>query len=114
LATVQHGSTPFNGSTRLPETALRRRRIAALWWLGIAVVVWNALYDILLTRATKEYLRRHAMHEAGRGPAVGIAEIMDPAVYEAIWKATLAAGLLLLAGLLTIKYVGRTNASSHS
>ena len=85
-----------------------RRRRAALAWLIIAGVVWNAVYDLLMTRAVKETLLVAAKHEAGRGPLVPVDLLMSYAIYEAVWKSTLGASLLLLAGLLTIRYVGRT------
>lgn len=85
----------------------RRQRTAAACWLIIAFVAWNVLYDQIVARAIKEYLLRHAMWEAGRGPLVSIAQILDPAVYDAVWKSTLFASLILLAGLLTIRFIGR-------
>lgn len=86
----------------------RRRRNAAAAWLVIAVVVWNGVYDLLMTRAVQEHLARMAMHEAGRGPLVPLSLVMSYSVYDAVWKSTLAASLILLAGLLTVRYVGRT------
>lgn len=84
----------------------RRQRVAALWWVAIAFVIWNGCWDIVLRRAENEYLRRHAMHEAGRGPAVTIDQFMVPARFDAAWQATVVAGLVLLAALLTIRYLG--------
>jgi hypothetical protein len=55
----------------------------------------------------KEYLLRVAMHEAGRGPLIPVSQVMDYSIYDAVWKSTLAASLILLAGLLTIRYVGQ-------
>jgi uncharacterized membrane protein SpoIIM required for sporulation len=86
----------------------RRARVAAVLWCVIAVVVWNGVYDLLMMRAVQEHLARAAMHEAGRGPSVPLSLVMSYAVDDAVWKSTLAASLMLLAGLLTIRYVGRT------
>jgi hypothetical protein len=85
----------------------RRERIAAAVWVVIAIVAWNGVYDILLTRGVKDYLLRNALHLAGRGPAVSMTERMDAAVAEAFWLATLAASLLLLAGLWTVRLLAR-------
>jgi hypothetical protein len=85
----------------------RRERIAAAVWVVIAIVAWNGVYDILLTRGVKDYLLRNALHLAGRGPAVSMTERMDAAVAEAFWLATLAASILLLAGLWTIRLLAR-------
>ena len=85
----------------------RRERLAAAVWVVIAIVAWNGVYDILLTRGIKDYLLRNALHLAGRGPAVSMTERMDAAVAEAFWLATLAASVLLLAGLWTIRLLAR-------
>jgi hypothetical protein len=83
----------------------RRHRIAVGTWSVVAVVVWNGLYDLLLARSTQNYLFRTAMHDAGLAPAVDLTAALDYAVLEAIWLATLWAGILLLAGLMTIRFV---------
>lgn len=85
----------------------RRERLAAAVWVVIAIVAWNGVYDILLTRGIKDYLLRNALHLAGRGPAVSMTDRMDAAVAEAFWLATLAASVLLLAGLWTIRLLAR-------
>jgi hypothetical protein len=82
-----------------------RQRVAVLCWVAIAFVVWNGSWDIVLRRAENEYLLRHAMHEAGRGPAVTIDQFMGPARFDAAWQATVVAGLILMAALLTIRYL---------
>ena len=81
----------------------RRERTAVILWLSVAAVVWNGVYDVLITRGVKEYLLRHAMHEAGRGPQVPLAQMMDLTVRDAAWMATFWASLILLAGLWTIR-----------
>jgi hypothetical protein len=85
-------------------TALgRQERIAVCLWLIVAVVVWNALYDLLLARSTETYLFKQAIHQAGLGPWMDLTTAMDVAVRDAVWLSTLWAGLLLLAGLITIR-----------
>ena len=76
----------------------------ALWlWVIVAVVVWNGLYDILLTRGANEFLFRAALYQAGRGPAPSMSHLMDLTVQNAIWISTVWAGMILLAGLVTIR-----------
>jgi hypothetical protein len=82
-------------------------RIGAVIWLIAAVVVWNGIYDLLLTRSVKEYLFRAALHDLGRGPQIPIKSAMDAAVYDAVWIATLWAGMILLAGLVTLRVMRR-------
>ena len=83
----------------------RRRRQAALLWLAAGVVVWNGIYDLLLTRGVKEYLFRHALHEAGGGPFVPMARIMEQTVGDAVWISSIWAALIVAAGWLTIWWV---------
>lgn len=87
------------------SAADRRARIASLAWLVIAAVIGNGMYDLLMTRAAKEVLYRAAAYEAGRGPFIPASVIMSESVYDAAWKSALTASLILLAGLLTIRFV---------
>ena len=41
----------------------RRERIALSLWLGLAIVAWNGLYDLLLARSTQHYLFQQAIHQ---------------------------------------------------
>ena len=81
----------------------RAERIAVGLWIVLAVVVWNGVYDLLLTRGIKDYLLRNALHEAGRGPQVSMTALLDFTVSEAFWVSTLWASVILLAGLWTVR-----------
>lgn len=90
----------------------RRERTAAILWLLLGVVVWNGLYDLLLTRGIKDYLLQQALHEAGRGPAsMPLALAMDITVRDAVWIATLWASIIVGAGLLTVRVFRATQAA---
>ena len=89
----------------------RGQRIAVSLWLIVAVVVWNGLYDLLLARSTQNYLFRTAMHDAGLAPAVDLTAALDYAVLDAVWLSTLWAGVLLLAGLVTIRLGSRRDST---
>ena len=84
---------------RLP----RRERFLVGLWLVLGVAVWNGVYDMTVGAGIKEYLFRSALHEAGRAPRVGIATVLDPFVFDAIWVSTFWASLIVLAGLITIR-----------
>jgi len=86
----------------------RPERIAVALWLVTALVVWNGIYDVLLTRGVKEYLFRHALHEAGRGPGIPMAQIMDVTVRDAVWVSTLWSCIILLGGMVTIWLMRRS------
>lgn len=88
-----------------------RSRIAVAVWVVLAVALWNALFEMMVVRGVKEYLFRAALHDAGRRPFTRIADVMDPAVYHATWVATLWTSVIVLAALLTIRFVSRPAAT---
>ena len=86
----------------------RRERRLALLWLVVGLVLWNGVYDMTLGEGIKEYLFRSALHDAGRGPQVPIATVLDPFIFDAIWVSTFWASVVLLAGLITIRLARRS------
>ena len=85
----------------------RARRLAIALWIARAVVVWNGLYDLRITLGVRDYLMKQALHDAGRGPAVTIAEAMAATRKDAVLVASLWAAILLAAGLGTIRLLRR-------
>ena len=83
-------------------TLARARRWAIGFWIVMAVVVWNGLYDLRITLGVRDHLMKQALHDAGRGPAVSITEDMDATVKDAVLVASLWAGIILAAGLATV------------
>jgi hypothetical protein len=81
----------------------RSQRIALAIWLVLAVGLWNAIFEMLVVRGVKEYLFRAALFDAGRGPLMPIRQVMDPAIANATWVATLWTSIVVLAALLTIR-----------
>lgn len=90
----------------------RQERIAVTVWLIVAVVVWNGVYDLLMTRGIKDYLLRQALHQAGKGPEVSMTALIDLAITEATWVSTLWASVILLTGLLTIRLLTHRRSSA--
>src|SRR5215210_6235916 len=78
-------------------------RVALALWIVLGVCLWNAIFEMLVVRGVKEYLFRAALSDAGRGPRIPIAAVMDPAIYNATWVATLWTSIVLLAALVTIR-----------
>ena len=87
----------------------KRERTLAAAWVVLALLLWNAVYDMTVGEGIKEYLFRSALHEAGRAPTVSIAAVLDPYIFEAVWVSTFWACLLMLAGLLTIRALRRSH-----
>lgn len=81
----------------------RRQRLALLLWVGAAVVVWNGLYDLRISLGIRDYLLHAALHAAGRGPELPMAEMMRHTVSEAVKLATFWASLVLAAGFGTVR-----------
>jgi hypothetical protein len=81
----------------------RAQRIAVALWLVLGFVLWNGIFEMLVVRGVKEYLFRAALFEAGRGPQIPMAAVMDPAIFNAAWVATLWTSVVLLAAFLTIR-----------
>jgi hypothetical protein len=72
-------------------------------WLtfGMAFVVWNAVYDVIVTRGLTEYVERHALYAQGIGPRVTIRGVMDAAVSRGAWLASgVAEAVLICAAVL--------------
>jgi hypothetical protein len=89
------------------QSVSRRERRLAVLWLVIGLVLWNGVYDMTLGEGIKEYLFRSVLHEAGRGPRMSVAAVLDPFVFDALWVATFWASLVTLAGLVTIRAMRR-------
>jgi hypothetical protein len=93
----------------------RRQRVLLGLWVVLAVALWNAIFEMMVVRGVKEYLFRAALHEAGRRPFTAIADVMDPAIYNATWVATLWTSLILLVALITIRAgQGARDRSNHA
>lgn len=86
----------------------RRERVLVGAWIVIGIIVWNGVYDFVMFRGVQAYLFRNALHELGRGPDSPMKLFMHTVIYDAVWIATIWAGAILLAGLLTIRSLSRT------
>lgn len=84
-----------------------RLRWLVLAWAGMAVVVWNGFFDVLITRGAKEYVMRNAQARLGEGPAASMAAIMAQTSHDAAITSSLWAGTVLAAGWATIWFVRR-------
>jgi hypothetical protein len=80
-----------------------RERLAAIIWLVVSAVVGNTIYDLMITRAVKDYMFRVALFEAGRGPRPPLRLLMEQSVYDATWVGLLFGSIVALAGFATIR-----------
>lgn len=65
-----------------------RKHLPILLIVFSSLVVWNGMFDFLVTRGVKEYLYRTADHELGRGDAVTMGDVMGQTVRDAVVTAT--------------------------
>jgi hypothetical protein len=93
----------------MPRTP--RERLALGLWVLLAVFVGNGIYDVLVARGIKEFLFRHALSEAGAGPAVALAPLMHTTVLRATGVGLLWAGLVLAVGFVTMRLLRPVPAS---
>ncbi len=73
-------------------------RLAALLWIALIVVVWNGVFDHEIKSAARLYLFKQSLYRSGRGPAVGIDEIMKPATTRGALIASLCAAAVAALG----------------
>ena len=86
-----------------------RVRIVAGLWLVAGVIIWNAFFDLYVSRGAREYLQKKAEHDAGVGPPVVMDVVMrqstrDGLIMSSVWSALVVAG-----GWATIAVVRRTS-----
>ena len=92
----------------------RQARRRAIWlWVGMAVVVWNGLYDLRITLGIRDFLMRQAISAAGEGQAVVLADAMRATVRDAVQVASLWAAIVLGAGLATVAMLSRASPTAE-
>lgn len=94
----------MRGWRTAPSPVVRR---ALLFWLVVAFVVWNGVFDLLVERGGKEYLLAQALYELGRGPHLPLHQVMSRAIAVAARTAAIWAALIFVAGAGTTLAVRR-------
>ena len=82
---------------------MTRTRALLLLWLSMGVLVWNSIFDLWLSGASREYLLRAAQWELGRGPEPVMAELMSGAARAGAFRASAWTAVIVGAGLLTLR-----------
>lgn len=81
--------------------------MAVVFWIVLAVVAWNVVFDRVLIDAGREYVRTAADAAHASGPYARIDDYMRPAVPRALVLATSAAGVILAVGLAAFRWSAR-------
>jgi hypothetical protein len=92
---------------RQPRAAAR---IARVFWIAWAVIVWNVVFDRVIVVAGRDYIAAAGRAAAApAGPFANMDDWMRPAVTHGFWIATTAGGAVLLLGLAAVH-----RAATHS
>ena len=76
-------------------------------WFAVAFVVWNGVYDMRMHDAARGYLVETALAQAGLGRGVDMRVAMHRGLIDAVAFSTAWALGVLLAGLITLRALGR-------
>ena len=86
---------------------MNRPRLAAALWVVWAVVVWNVVFDRVLVNAGRDYVRSAMAAANGSGPYARIDDWMRPALTRALGAGSVAAGGVVLVGLVALRLAAR-------
>jgi hypothetical protein len=79
------------------------RRLLAVLWLVIGIVIFNAFFDLYVSRGAREYLQKRAEYELRGGPEPQMDAVMAQSVRDAWVMSSIWAALVVGAGLATVK-----------
>ena len=82
------------------------RRLLAVLWLVIGIVIFNAFFDLYVSRGAREYLQKRAEYELRGGSEPQMDAVMAQSVRDAWVMSSIWAALVVGAGLATLKIVG--------
>lgn len=75
------------------------RRLLAVLWLVIGLVIFNAFFDLYVSRGAREYLQKRAEYELRGGPEPQMDAVMAQSGRDAWVMSSIWAGLVVAAGL---------------
>lgn len=79
------------------------RALGALW-LVVGVVIWNAFFDLYVSRGAREYRERHAQFELGREPEPSMDRVMRQSVRDGWILSSVWTGVVLTAAAATWRW----------
>jgi hypothetical protein len=78
------------------------RRLMAVLWLVIGIAVFNAFFDLYVSRGAREYLQKRAEYELRGGAEPRMDAVMAQSVRDGWIMSTIWAGLIVGAGWTTL------------
>ena len=84
------------------------RRLMAVLWLLVGLAVFNAFFDLYVSRGAREYLQKRAEYELRGGAEPLMDAVMAQSTRDAWTMSTIWAGLVVAAGWGTLAVSRRT------
>jgi hypothetical protein len=84
-----------------PLTRAERRLL--LLWLVVSFIVFNGVWDMVFDAGVRGYLVETALAAARLGAGADVRTAMDRTLFDAVWKSSAWALLVLIGGLWTIR-----------
>ncbi len=91
-------------------TARRKIGVAIGLWLVLVFLVWNVVFDRVLVLAARRYVYDAAMAADQHRPPILLNSVMPQAIDRGIRLASLAAGGVVLVGLVAVLVAVRVDA----
>ena len=91
-------------------------RLVAALWIVLGVAIWNAFFDLYVSRGAREYLQKQLEYETGRGPQPSMDAVMRQSTRDGLVMSSVWAGLVVAGGLGTLRWgsVRRRDPSERS
>jgi hypothetical protein len=75
----------------------------AAMWLVVGVVIWNAFFDLYVSRGAREYLQKRAEYELRGGPEPVMDAVMAQSTRDGWVMSSLWTGLVVGAAWVTLR-----------
>jgi hypothetical protein len=81
----------------------RNERRLLVLWLVVSFIVFNGVWDMVFDVGVRGYLAETAFAAARMGGGADLRAAMDRTLFDAVWKSSAWALLVLIGGLWTIR-----------
>ena len=91
----------------------RSPRVLVALWLVLGVSLWNAIFDLYVSRGAREFLQLRAEADLGLVATPLMTEVMHRTRNDGLWAASFWAILVTGAGVTTL-VLGRRGSRPHT
>lgn len=79
------------------------RRLLAAIWLVVGVAIFNAFFDLYVSRGAREYLQKRAEYELRGGPEPDMETVMAQSTHDGWIMSSFWAGLVVAGGWTSLR-----------